>query len=309
MPLPCAAVFFFSAMLHYKHMFIIHLARVYGFCRGVQKACEKADELIAGHPGENVYSIGKLVHNDMVVSEYERRGLCVINSPDSAPAGIALIRAHGIPEEEKKAYLDRGFTLADGTCRLVLHNHELSAASTLDVLYFGIHGHAETISTVSNVKTHFIIIENESDLELVDPAREYNVVIQTTFSSAKEERFRQILADRGVKVNYLNKICAASERRRAAVRELCRQCDTVFVIGERQSANTMELYRIAASLVPRCWLIGSSDDITDEMLDSCSHLGLCAGASVSPRHVSSIEAFLISRGGCCVRSLQEDAQE
>ena len=41
-------------------MFNIHLAKVYGFCRGVQGVTEKADRLLAENPDRPVYSIGKL---------------------------------------------------------------------------------------------------------------------------------------------------------------------------------------------------------------------------------------------------------
>lgn len=286
--------------MHNSSMFNIHLAKVYGFCRGVQAVSQLADELVDGEQSP-VYSIGKLVHNDQVVKYYDERGLKVVTSPAGNAPGIALIRAHGITSEKRKEFEDAGFTLIDGTCRIVLTNHAKCEKSSRPVLFFGIKGHAETLSTVDRLKVDYLIIENEEDLDAVDPSRKWNVVIQTTFSSLKAERFKAVLASRGIDFRCLNAICSASSRRREALLLLCGCCDTVLVVGDRQSANTMELYRIACQQDVRAYFVSCVQDITDEMLQ-CRDLGITAGASVSPRQVRDFLAFLKQRGGTVVQS-------
>lgn len=277
-------------------MFNIHLAKVYGFCRGVQGVTEKADRLLAENPDRPVYSIGKLVHNDVVVDSFSRRGLKVVDAPDGNPPGIALIRAHGIPLSLARSFEEAGFTLVDGTCRLVKANHDRCASSTRPVLYFGIKGHAESVSTLSHAPGWYRVVETEEDLEGLDPQQEYDVIVQTTFSSVQEARLLSLLEEEGIRFNRLNSICSASNRRRQAVLDLCGICDTVLVIGERQSANTSELYRLACSRGVRAFFVGNESAIEDGML-SGHDVGVCAGASVSPHQVDRIIEVLVEKGG------------
>ena len=166
---------------------------------------------------------------------------------------------------------------------------------------------AEIIASEFGCEVHLVslydetVIENEEDLDQIDPSLSYDCVIQTTFSSEKLARFKKILSDRGVDVKYTNNICMASTRRRQAVSVLSRQCDTVFVIGEPQSANTTALYNLALSCGVKAFMIDGPESITDEMLDA-HDIGICAGASVSPKQVSEVISFLESRGGILLPS-------
>ena len=282
-------------------MFNIHLASVYGFCRGVQVACSLAQKMIDENPDKNLYSIGKLVHNDKVVSSFASQGLKVINRPEDGPPGIALIRAHGITRELRAEFEEKGYTLIDGTCRIVFANQMRCSEEKKPVLYFGIRNHAETVATVSYLNVPYHVIENEEDLDQIDSSLSYDCVIQTTFSSEKLARFKKILSERGVDVKYTNNICMASTRRRQAVTDLSRQCDTVFIIGEPQSANTTALYNLALSCGVKAFMIDGPESITDEMLDA-HDIGICAGASVSPKQVGEVISFLESRGGTLLPS-------
>lgn len=281
-------------------MFNIHMARFYSFCLGVKRAADLAEEMIASAK-RPIYSIGKLVHNDTVVSNLEARGLQVLSSPGGHEPGLALIRAHGIPESEEKTFMDAGYTLIDGTCRIVKANHVRCEQSTRPVLYFGIRNHAETLSTASHIRLGYHIIENEEDLDSIDPSIHWNAVVQTTFSSVKQKRFREILASRAVEVDWLNDICPASERRRSSVLDLCEKCDTIIVIGETQSANTSELLNLARMRTPSSFLVPDVGSIEDSMLEKAHDVGVTAGASVSPEQVEEVVSFLVSKGGILLK--------
>ena len=277
-------------------MFNIHIASVYGFCKGVESSVRTAEKMIEEADGRPIYSIGRIVHNDRVVNDFSSRGLRVISSPDKVEPGLALIRAHGITRELEKEFEDKGFTLVDGTCRIVAANHRTCASAVNPVLFFGIKGHAETVSTISNCNTRCYVIENRSDFDLVEPSEYYDVVIQTTFSSAKMEEFKAIIKERGMKVRYHNSICAASLRRRSSVEELCRVCDTVIVVGESQSANATELYNIVVSHGVKGYLVPGAEYLEEEMYAG-NDIGVCAGASVYPKDVRNLVSALEQRGG------------
>ena len=282
-------------------MFNIHIASVYGFCKGVESSVRTAEKIIEEAGGRPIYSIGRLVHNDRVVNDFSSRGLRVISSPDKVEPGLALIRAHGITRELEKEFDDTGFTLVDGTCRIVAANHRTCASAVNPVLFFGIKGHAETVSTISNCNTRCYVIENSSDFDLVEPSEYYDVVIQTTFSSAKMEEFKAIIKERGMKVRYHNSICTASLRRRSSVEELCRICDTIIVVGESQSANATELYNIVVSHGVKGYLVPGAEYLEEEMYAG-NDIGVCAGASVYPKDVRNLVSALEQRGGVIAQS-------
>ena len=283
-------------------MFTIHLAKVYGFCRGVRSAVSLADRLLAENPGRPVYSIGKLVHNDVVVDGFSRRGLKVIDAPQDNEPGVALIRAHGISTDLAKAFLESGFTLVDGTCRLVKLNHMRCAKSQLPVLFFGLRKHAETLSTVSRAAGWIRIVEDLDDLDGLDPSWTYGIIMQTTFSTLKADRLLAELEGRGIAYEIISHVCPASSRRRRAVLELCDMCQSVIVLGERQSANTSELYRLAKDRGVAAWLIGSPAELEDAMI-SCCDVGVTAGASVDPASVDQLIDVLGQKGGTLIRRL------
>lgn len=280
-------------------MFNIHLASTYGFCRGVQCATKLADQLVASSQ-RPIYSIGKLVHNDAVVRRYEERGLEVIDSPEGVEPGQALVRAHGIPLEEWQAFEKAGFTLVDGTCRLVRLNHMRCAKAQHPVLFFGLRNHAETLSTISRATGWVKVVEDLCDLDDLDPTWTYDIVMQTTFSTQKAERFLASLDGRGIAYAILSRVCPASSRRRRAVLNLCDMCQSVIVLGERQSANTSELYRLAKDRGVAAWLIGSPAELEDAMI-ACSDVGVTAGASVDPGSVDHLIDVLEQKGGTLIR--------
>lgn len=281
---------------NHKAMFNIHIASVFGFCKGVEASIETAGKVLDHAGGRPVYSIGRLVHNSRVVDSLSSRGLKIISSPQGYEPGIAVIRAHGITRQLEKEFTDNGFTLVDGTCRIVAANHRICSKSINPVLYFGLKGHAETLSTISCCNTVCHVIENREDLDDIDPECFYEVVMQTTFSSSKAEEFKSAMNEKGIRARFHNSICAASIRRRDSVRRLCGICDTVIVVGDRQSANAKELYNIVISSGLRGYMVSDSSQLRDEMY-SGRDIGVCAGASVCPAAVQELVAVLEEKGG------------
>ena len=94
----------------------IYVAKSAGFCGGVAGAVNKALALAENNP--KVYTLGELVHNELVTEYLKERG--VIALPESQwytlkKGDVALIRAHGIPVETEKELRDRGVILHDAT--------------------------------------------------------------------------------------------------------------------------------------------------------------------------------------------------
>ena len=78
------------------------LARTSGFCMGVKRALELVLKAIDQNHNR-IYTYGPLIHNPQVLELLRERGITVLNQGEAAPEGLVVIRAHGIPPQERQA--------------------------------------------------------------------------------------------------------------------------------------------------------------------------------------------------------------
>ena len=90
-------------------------AQEVGFCPGVKKAIETTTKEARKNP---VFTLGRLVHNDVVVKELESLGIEVIYSLDDV-RGLVAISAHGAPSQVYDELRHKGLKYIDTTCSTV----------------------------------------------------------------------------------------------------------------------------------------------------------------------------------------------
>ena len=91
------------------------LARTAGFCIGVKRALEMVLKAINQNTAQ-IYTYGPLIHNPQVLELLRERGITVLKPGEPVPSGLVVIRAHGIPPQEKEV-LDAGAAkVIDATC-------------------------------------------------------------------------------------------------------------------------------------------------------------------------------------------------
>ncbi|MBN1954668.1 MAG: 4-hydroxy-3-methylbut-2-enyl diphosphate reductase, partial [Anaerolineae bacterium] len=96
----------------------IILAQELGFCQGVRRALEMAEE--AARAGRQVRTLGDIVHNPQVVERLERQGVRVVGGLEAVGGDeVAMVTAHGAPPEIAAQAAARGIALLDATCALV----------------------------------------------------------------------------------------------------------------------------------------------------------------------------------------------
>ena len=104
----------------------ITLAKSAGFCYGVRRAVELAEEKAA--QGVPCVMLGSLIHNKDVTSRLAARGLRTVDRPEDVPDGCAvIIRSHGESRAVHKAFARRGVEVFDATCPNVTRIHEIVA--------------------------------------------------------------------------------------------------------------------------------------------------------------------------------------
>ena len=90
------------------------LAKSAGFCYGVRRAVELAEDLAQSQP---IYLLGEITHNDHVISKLEQMGAVTVHSLEEIPRGATvLIRAHGEPDAVYTSLEEKGCRVVDATC-------------------------------------------------------------------------------------------------------------------------------------------------------------------------------------------------
>lgn len=255
------------------------LANNLGFCKGVEKALEKADKVCAEVGGKRrIYFYGEIVHNTLVTDAFTKRGAVMIKSPQEIDEpGIVIIRAHGVSDEERREIIDKGNEIVDCTCPVVLKGQRLVRESMLPVIVIGYKGHSEVNSLEGSTEKEVRVVSSISDLDNVSPGK-YRGVVQTTFSNPLLNKIIEKGDEKGIEIELVNTICKASVVRRKCVENLSKSVDAIVVVGSKGSANTRELVETAQRMGTPSYLVENINSIPTEVF-SYNIIGLTAGAS------------------------------
>src|SRR3989344_8548962 len=87
----------------------IKIAKNAGFCFGVKKAIEIAEEVAQNN--EKTYVYGQLVHNEKVIKDLENKGIIFVENISEIPENaVTVLRAHGEPGTTYQALEEKGIT-------------------------------------------------------------------------------------------------------------------------------------------------------------------------------------------------------
>lgn len=271
----------------------IILPSVYGFCRGVRDAINKAEAAIFRAKAENLpcYIYGDIVHSSNVMESLKAKGIIKIERvEDAVSPGYVVIRAHGITDKDRFSLAEKGLVIVDATCPVVLRSQRLIRSSGKPFLIIGKAGHSEVVALLGSGEA--TLIESEEDLSQL-PKGSYDAVVQTTFSLSSLSGILARSLELGIEVNLLNSVCNASIERRKAFLEIADSVEALAVAGERISKNTTELWECGKKTGKPCFLIPSTDEIPPEIY-SFRSLGLTAGASCPDTLFNNIKRRLES---------------
>jgi len=258
----------------------IQLASSYGFCFGVKRAIEIAEE----HRGSKTY--GPLIHNKDEINRLKvgfNIGLAEkledVNSDDSV-----VIRTHGIPKNELAQLKAQNNQIIDATCPYVTTPQNIVADMSnkgYSIVIFGDANHPEikgVMSYASYPDDAFIVLEPE-ELEGLPLRGKVAVVSQTT---KKPEDFAKIvnaLMLTRKEIRVFNTICNATFENQDAASELAKNADVMIVIGGKHSSNTKQLHSICKRDCNNSYLIENEKELDISWFDDKTLCGISAGAS------------------------------
>ncbi len=267
----------------------VYLASPRGFCAGVDRAIEIVKKSLEKY-GSPVYVRHEIVHNKHVVESLKKIGAIFVEELDEIKdkSRPVIFSAHGVPKSIPAQASDLKMEYIDATCPLVSKVHR--EAENLNrkgdhILLIGHRNHPEVIGTMGQIENGGIDL-----IESVDDAKNYQnisnkelaYVTQTTLSVDDTKEIITVLKKRFPRIKEPKKddICYATTNRQSAVKKIASFCDMFFVIGSRNSSNSVRLVEVAKkSGCENSLLIHSESEIPFDKIDACKTIGISSGAS------------------------------
>lgn len=282
----------------------VTVGRYAGFCPGVTYAVETVEKLAAAKESGRVVTLGMIIHNRTVVEELKEKGVYPIEESDlpllyeKALRGevcTVAIRAHGVTKQVRDQ-LDRWMTdcpcfrVVDCTCVKVKKIHRIvKEESTPDnrLVVFGAPEHPEVRGICSYAAGECVVVRDEAEAkENILSKKETILLSQTTQNCAEWKKCKKIFENLCTNRKIFDTICSVTDHRQTEVAEMCKTCDTVFVIGSKESSNTVKLYEEAKKYIDAVYLIENSDELPDALM--AHHIGITAGASTPGRIIEEV---------------------
>ena len=279
----------------------VKTAKTAGFCFGVKRAVDKVYELIENGVSP-IYTLGPIIHNEEVVSDFEKKGVTVISEEDipKLREGTVVIRSHGVGRRIYDMLKTAGISFVDVTCPFVLKIHrivERESRAGKQIIIFGDPSHPEVKGICGWCEGSCTVLRNREDAEnfVPDPGRIPCIVSQTTFNYNKFKELVVILCKKRYDNNVLNidnilnTICNATEERQKEAQSIAGEVDTMLVIGGRHSSNTQKLFEICKEECENTYYIQTPVDLDSEMFHHSSYVGITAGASTPKKIIEEVQ--------------------
>jgi 4-hydroxy-3-methylbut-2-enyl diphosphate reductase len=228
-------------------------AKTAGFCMGVRRALEKVLGQAYKEPGP-IFTYGPLIHNEQVMKLLESKGVRVAKDISTLKEGTLIIRAHGIPPQERKLLKNSGLKIIDATCPRVARVQALIRYHTHKgylAVIVGEQDHPEVVGLKGHGNGRALVISTSEEVSLLPAGEKILVVAQTTQEKQTYERIVETIKKRFPEALVFNTICDATEGRQQEVRALATHVDGIVVVGGFHSGNTRRLAQVASSTAAR----------------------------------------------------------
>ena len=260
-----------------------------GFCAGVERAIEIVEKSIHKF-GAPVYVRHEIVHNKHVVDDLKNKGAIFVEELEEIKDKTrpVIFSAHGVPKKIPEDAKNYQMTYVDATCPLVSKVHreaENLNKAGYHIVLIGHENHPEVIGTMGQLPDGAVkLIQNEDEAKNYDNEKVEKIayITQTTLSVDDTKEIIKILKNKypSIKEPMKEDICYATTNRQAAVKNIAKQCEMFFVIGSRNSSNSVRLVEVAKkSGCANARLIHSESEIPFDEIEKFSTIGISSGAS------------------------------
>ena len=277
----------------------IYLASPRGFCAGVKRAIDIVEKSITKY-GKPVYVRHEIVHNKQVVEDLKKKGAVFVEELSDIKDSTrpVIFSAHGVPKSVPEEAEQKKLSFVDATCPLVSKVHRESEQlfkKGYDIILIGHNNHPEVIGTMGQLpKGSIKLVETVNDASLLDNknfSRPLAYITQTTLSVDDTAEIISKLKERfpDIKQPITEDICYATTNRQLAVKNIAPKCDMFFVIGSRNSSNSVRLVEVAKKAgCENSMLMHFEKEIPTEKLKNSEVIGISSGASAPEQLVQNL---------------------
>ena len=273
----------------------IHLASPRGFCAGVDRAIEIVKKAIQKY-GIPVYVRHEIVHNKYVVEDLKKQGVIFVEELDEIKDKNrpVIFSAHGVPKSVPESAKLKKIFFIDATCPLVSKVHreaEQLNKNGFQILLIGHANHPEVIGTMGQLsKSSVHLIETKNDATSYENKYKNKLayITQTTLSVDDTAEIIKILKKKFPKIQGPKRedICYATTNRQRAVKKIAPLCDIIFVIGSKNSSNSLRLVEVAKRFgCENTFLIDSKNKNEIKDISKYKNIGITSGASAPEKLV------------------------
>ena len=273
----------------------IEVARSAGFCFGVAKAVETANEVLDKY--SEAYATGDLIHNPTVMKSLVDKGLKVVQLTEDMPeGGHFIVRAHGEPPESYENAREGSLVIHDATCSYVHYIQDLVKRLSDEgkkIIIFGDPEHPEIIGINGYCGNKAKIISDaEKTNEITDDGREYCLIAQTTANQHNYDRFYDNLKSRIENIKKYDTICQATQKRQLETVELAKKADIMIVVGGKNSSNTKKLFDICCLYCVKTFWVEEANELSSDDFVGYNYIGITAGASTPDLIVKEVLEYM-----------------
>jgi 4-hydroxy-3-methylbut-2-enyl diphosphate reductase len=266
----------------------VYLAGPRGFCAGVERAILMVQEAIKKY-GAPVYVRHEIVHNKYVVDNLKEEGAIFVEELyeiDQLDRPV-IFSAHGVPKSVPKEAANLNLLYFDATCPLVSKIHrevENFKKKNLPVILIGHQNHPEVIGTMGQTAKDIFLVENKEEVKHLPIPKTQQIAYVTQTTLSVDDTKDIIIEIKSHFENVLepkkNDICYATTNRQEAVKYIANFSDYFFVIGSKNSSNSLRLVEVAKNYgSQKAILIDDIDNFDPTILNSSSKIGITASAS------------------------------
>lgn len=286
-------------------MLNIEIDKKSGFCFGVVKAINKAEEELA--KGEILYCLGDIVHNGQEVDRLTKMGMITIDHDQLAKLHNVkvLLRAHGEPPSTYEIAKENNITLVDASCPVVLklQSRIKSAYETgvdddkdTQLVIYGHHGHAEVKGLLGQTDGKAIVIEDETELDKIDFSKKIRLFSQTTKSLTGFNHLVNTITEmtsEDNKFEYSDTICRQVANRIPNITTFAQENEIVIFVSGKKSSNGRVLYEHSKSINPNTYIVSNANELEDLDIDLTKKIGICGATSTPLWQMEEVQKKLI----------------
>jgi 4-hydroxy-3-methylbut-2-enyl diphosphate reductase len=277
----------------------IYLASPRGFCAGVKRAIDIVEKSLTKY-GKPVYVRHEIVHNKQVVEDLKKKGAIFVEEISDIKDSTrpVIFSAHGVPKSVPEEAEQKKLSFVDATCPLVSKVHRESEQlfkKGYDIILIGHNNHPEVIGTMGQLPIGSIkLVETVSDASLLDNkkfSKPVAYITQTTLSVDDTAEIIEKLKEKfpNIKQPIKEDICYATTNRQLAVKKIAPKCDMFFVIGSRNSSNSVRLVEVAKKAgCKNSMLMYFEQEIPMKELENSNVIGISSGASAPEQLVQNL---------------------